>query len=186
MKTSYRAPLRRAGRAQLATPSASIVAIGIIASAAALPTLAQPAAGTHAVRLMTPETALKAAQAAMTRCRDNGHQVAVAVTDRSGTLQALLRDRFAGAHTIEVSTRKAWTAASFRVPTKDLGAETQPGQPMSGLRGASQVMPIGGGLPIEAAGSILGGIGVSGAPGGDADDACARAGLDAIADLIEF
>jgi uncharacterized protein GlcG (DUF336 family) len=72
------------------------------------------------------------------------------------------------------------------MPTKDLGAETQPGQPVSGLRGASQVMPIGGGLPIEAAGSILGGIGVSGAPGGDADDACARAGLDAIADLIEF
>ena len=52
---------------------------------------------------------------------------------------------------------------------------------MSGLRGASQVMPIGGGLPIEAAGSTLGGIGVSGAPGGDADEACARAGL-----LLQF
>jgi uncharacterized protein GlcG (DUF336 family) len=82
--------------------------------------------------------------------------------------------------------RKAWTAASFRMPTKDLGAETQPGQPMSGLRGASQVLPIGGGLPVEAGGSTLGAIGVSGAPGGDADDACARAGIDAITDAIEF
>jgi len=101
-------------------------------------------------------------------------------------LQALLRDRYAGAHTVEVATRKAWTATSFRLPTQDLAAQTQPGQPMSGLRGASQVMPIGGGLPIEAAGTTLGGIGVSGAPGGDADDACAKAGLKAIEDQIEF
>ncbi len=180
MKTSYRARHPRSG---WTLPAAMGAALAV---ATALPALAQPAAGTHTVRLLTPETALKAAQAAITRCRDNGHQVAVAVTDRSGTLQVLLRDRFAGTHTVEVSMRKAWTATSFRLPTKDLGAETQPGQPMSGLRGASQVMPIGGGLPIEAAGSTLGGIGVSGAPGGDADDACARAGLDAITDLIEF
>lgn len=183
MKTSYRDPLRRAGRAWL---TATIAAVAVVAMATALPTPAQPAAGTHAVRLLTPETALKAAQAAMARCRDNGHQVAVAVTDRSGTLQALLRDRFAGAHTVEVSARKAWTAASFRLPTRDLATETQPGLPMSGLRDATQVMAIGGGLPIEAAGSTLGGIGVSGAPGGDADDACARAGLEAIVDSIEF
>lgn len=161
-------------------------ALAALAGAAAPPALAQQAAGTYTVRLLTPETALKAAQAAIARCRDNGHQVAVAVTDRSGTLQVLLRDRFAGAHTVEVATRKAWTASSFRIPTRDLGAETQPGQPMSGLRGASQVMPIGGGLPIEAGGSTLGGIGVSGAPGGEADDACARAGIDAITDLVEF
>lgn len=180
MKTSYRARHPRSG---WTLPAAMGAALAV---AAALPALAQPAAARYECRLLTPETALKAAQAAITRCRDNGHQVAVAVTDRSGTLQVLLRDRFAGAHTVEVSMRKAWTAASFRLPTKDLGAETQPGQPMSGLRGASQVMPIGGGLPIEAAGSTLGGIGVSGAPGGDADDACARAGLDAITDLIEF
>lgn len=163
---------------------------GAWAAAALLATAAGPAAaqasGTYAVRLMSPETALKAAEAAIARCRQNGHQVAVAVTDRSGVLQALLRDRFAGAHTVEVATRKAWTAASFRIPTKDLGAETQPGQPMSGLRGASQVLAIGGGLPVEAGGATLGGIGVSGAPGGDADDACAKAGLRAIEDQIEF
>ena len=180
MNTSYPAPPRRPGHAWLAA------ALAAIAGMAAVPALAQQAAGTYTVRLLTPETALKAAQAAIARCRDNGHQVAVAVTDRSGVLQALLRDRYAGAHTVEVATRKAWTATSFRLPTQDLAAQTQPGQPMSGLRGASQVMPIGGGLPIEAAGSTLGGIGVSGAPGGEADDACARAGLDAIADLVEF
>jgi uncharacterized protein GlcG (DUF336 family) len=153
-------------------------------AALAAPATAQQA--TYAVKLLTPETALAAAQAALAHCRKAGHQTAVAVVDRSGVLQVLLRDRFAGAHTVEVATRKAWTAASFRVPTAAVGAETQAGRPMSGLRGSSQVMAIGGGLPIEAGGSTFGGIGVSGAPNGEADDACASAGIKAIADAIEF
>jgi uncharacterized protein GlcG (DUF336 family) len=142
--------------------------------------------GTYAVKMLTPETALVAAQAALAHCRKAGHQVAVAIADRSGVLQALVRDRFAGPHTVDVATNKAWTAASFRISTTSLAAETQAGRPMSGLREASRVMAIGGGLVIEAGGSTLGGIGVSGAPGGEADEACAAAGLKAIADAIEF
>jgi len=162
--------------------------LGVCAAAlailAALPALAQQA--TYSVKLLTPETALAAAQAALAQCRKNGHQVAVAVVDRAGVTQVLLRDRFAGAHTVDIATQKAWTAASFRISTAALAAETQAGKPMSGLRAASHVMAIGGGLPIEAAGATFGGIGVSGAPGGEADDACALAGLKAIADAIEF
>lgn len=156
-----------------------------LAVALALPAQAQPQA-TYSVKLLTPETALAAAQAALAHCRKAGHQVAVAVVDRSGLLQVLLRDRFAGAHTVEVATRKAWTAASFRIPTTALATETQAGRPMSGIRNAPQVMAIGGGLVIEGGGASFGGIGVSGAPGGEADDACAAAGLKAIADAIEF
>ena len=156
-----------------------------LAAALALPVQAQPQA-TYSVKLLTPETALAAAQAALAHCRQAGHQVAVAVVDRSGLLQVLLRDRFAGAHTVDVATRKAWTAASFRIPTTALATETQAGRPMSGIRGASQVIAIGGGIVIEGGGSSYGGIGVSGAPGGEADDACATAGLRAIADAIEF
>ena len=156
-----------------------------LAAALALPVQAQPQA-TYSVKLLTPETALAAAQAALAHCRQAGHQVAVAVVDRSGLLQVLLRDRFAGAHTVDVATRKAWTAASFRIPTTALATETQAGRPMSGIRGASQVIAIGGGIVIEGGGSSYGGIGVSGAPGGEADDACAAAGLRAIADAIEF
>ena len=150
----------------------------LLALACGLGFLAPPAsaqqAATHTVRVLTPDTALKAVQ------------VAVAVVDRAGVLQVLVRDRFAGAHTVEVATRKAWTAASFRIPTSDLATESRAGQSMSGIRAASQVMAIGGGLPIEGAGSTYGGIGVSGAPGGEADDACATAGLKAIAEAIEF
>ena len=140
----------------------------------------------YAVKLLTPETALAAAQAALAHCRKAGFQVAVAVVDRSGVLQVLLRDRFAGAHTVEVATQKAWTAASFRLSTTTLAAETQAGKPMSGIRSAGQVMAIGGGQVIEAGGSTFGGIGVSGAPGGEADDACANAGVKAIAEASGF
>ena len=135
---------------------------------------------------LTPETALTAARAAMEFCRKQGYQVAVAVVDRAGLPQVFLRDRFAGAHTVDVATDKAWTAASFRTPTLALAIETQAGRPMSGLRSVPRVLAAGGGVPIEAGGSVFGAIAVSGAPGGDADDACARAGIKAIADAIEF
>ncbi len=142
--------------------------------------------GSFQTRNLTPETALTAARAALESCRKQGFQVAVAVADRAGLTQVLLRDRFAGAHTIDVATNKAWTAASFRTSTADLAAETQAGKPMSGLRSLPRFMAAGGGVPIEAGGNTLGAIGVSGAPGGDADEACARAGIKAIADAIEF
>lgn len=161
------------------------LAAAFIAATFASGAWAQPS-GTYSVKLLTPEAALTAAQAALAQCRKAGHQVAVAVVDRSGVLQVLLRDRFAGAHTIDVATQKAWTAASFRIPTTALAAETQAGKSMSGIRAAPRVLAVGGGLAIEAGGSTFAGIGVSGAPGGEADDACAAAGIKAIAESIEF
>lgn len=157
-----------------------------IALLAACGSAAAAAEATYSVRLLTPEAALAAAQAAMAHCRRAGHQVAVAVVDRAGLVQVLLRDRFAGAHTVEIAPQKAWTAASFRLPTATLATETQAGRPMSGIRAMPRVMAIGGGQVIEAGGAMLGAIGVSGAPGGEADDACAKAGIEAIADGIEF
>lgn len=143
-------------------------------------------APTFSVKMLTPDTALKAAQAALTQCRKDGFQTAVAVVDRAGVVQVVLRDRYAGAHTPDVATAKAWTAASFKQSTTSLAIETQPGKTMSGIRQLPRVAAVGGGLPIEAAGNLLGAIAVSGAPGGDADDSCAKAGIKAIADDIEF
>ena len=105
-----------------------------LALAAALPLAAHAQQGTFSSRSLTPETALTAARAALEHCRKNGWQAAVAVVDRAGLTQALLRDRFAGAHTIDGAMNKAWTAASFRTPTTAPAAETQPGKPMSGVR----------------------------------------------------
>jgi uncharacterized protein GlcG (DUF336 family) len=148
------------------------------------PTQAQDA--THAVKVLTPETALKAAQAALKKCRDDGFQVAVAVVDRSGVTQVMLRDRLAGPHTVTMAEDKAWTAVSFRTPTGDLAKATQPGSPQSGIRNRPRVAAVAGGLLIEADGALVGGIGVSGAPGGDRDDVCAKAGIAAIRDSLQF
>jgi uncharacterized protein GlcG (DUF336 family) len=141
---------------------------------------------TFAVRQLTPETALRAAQAAIETCRKNGYQVAVAVADRNGTPQVLLRDRFAGPHTVEVAINKAWTSASFKQDTVSLGQASRADGPAAPVRHFSRVVVMGGGVPIEAGGSLLGAIAVSGAPGGDADDACAKAGIEAIRQDIDF
>ena len=141
---------------------------------------------THSVKLMTPETALKAAQAALRKCRDDGFQVTVAVVDRSGVTQVVLRDRYAGPHTVDMAIDKAWTAVSFRTPTGELAKATQPGSAQSGIRNRPRVAAVAGGLVIESGGVLVGGIGVSGAPGGDRDDVCAKAGIDSIRDSLEF
>jgi uncharacterized protein GlcG (DUF336 family) len=155
-------------------------------AAASLTALAQTPAATFQIKALTPETALKAAQAALASCRAQGFQVGVAVVDRSGLTQVFLRDRFAGAHTLQVATDKAWTAVSFRTSTLDLNNETQAGKAMSGIRHTPRMLAVGGGVVIEGGGSTFGAIGVSGAPGGEADDTCAKAGIDAIADDIAF
>lgn len=162
------------------TTTITIAGIALLAAGAAT---AQDA--TFSLRLLTPDTALKAAQAALARCRADGFQVAVAVVDRMGVAQVMLRDRFAGPHTPDMATAKAWTAVSFRTNTTDLAANTQSG-PSSGVRHRPGVAAVGGGLMIQAAGSILGAIGVSGAPGGKEDDVCAAAGIAAIKDSLEL
>jgi uncharacterized protein GlcG (DUF336 family) len=147
---------------------------------------AHAADATYSVKVLTPETALKAAQAALKSCRDRGFQASVAVVDRAGVVQVLLRDRFAGPHTTDMATAKAYTAVSFRTNTTALAEATQPGRPASGIRNRPGVAAVGGGLMIEAGGSLLGAIGVSGAPGAREDDACAAAGIDAIREDIEL
>ena len=159
-------------------------ALCVVAALAAGVVRAQEA--TYTVKMMTPESALKAAQAALKKCRDDGFQVTVAVVDRSGVPQVVLRDRFAGPHTVRMAVDKAWTAISFRASTAELAQATQPGSAQSGIRNRPRVTAVAGGLMIESGGSLVGGIGVSGAPGGDRDDVCAKAGIDAIREGLEF
>jgi uncharacterized protein GlcG (DUF336 family) len=126
------------------------------------------------------------AQAALKSCRDSGYQIAVAVVDRGGNTQVVLRDRFAGPHTPSTAQRKAWTAVSFRGNTSELADATQAGSIQSGMRDIPGALALGGGLVVDSAGSMVGAIGVSGAPGGALDDACAQAGIDAVADDLAF
>ena len=136
--------------------------------------------------VMKPEIAVKLAQAAMDACRKDGAQVSVAVVDRFGVLQALMRDRFAGPHTVDTARRKAWTAVSFRSDTLTLSQATKPGSEAYGANFVTGALMLGGGVPVEAKGSTIGALGVSGGPSGSADDKCARAGIEAIAGDLAF
>ena len=135
---------------------------------------------------LKPEIAIKLAQETMNACRDMGFQVAVAVTDRFGNIQVLIRDQLAGMHTPEIAERKAWTAASFKSDTQTMMEETQAGKPQSGVRFSEKAIMVGGGLMVEVQGSLVGAIGVSGAPGGIEDEKCAKVGLEAIEDDLPF
>jgi uncharacterized protein GlcG (DUF336 family) len=159
-----------------------------VALAAALliaaPARAQDALVTY--KSMSPELALDLARAALGNCRNRGYQVAVAVADRFGVTQLMLRDRFAGPHTVPTAASKAWTAVSFRTNTSDLIGISQPGMPQAGLRNLPAAVILGGGVMVEAGGTMVGAVGVSGAPGGEADDSCAKAGIEAVRDKLEF
>ena len=152
--------------------------------AATLPARAQDALVTF--KFLSPDLALELAQATLADCRKRGFQVAVAVVDRFGVPQVMLRDRFAGPHTPRTAIGKAWTAVSFRTNTTELVGATQPGSPQAGVRSLPRAVILGGGVMVEAGGALVGGIGVSGAPGGDADDACAKAGIAAVQDKLDF
>jgi uncharacterized protein GlcG (DUF336 family) len=135
---------------------------------------------------LSPEVAFEAAQAVLKKCRDGGFQVVVVIVDRFGQPQVLLRDRYAGLPAADIATAKAYTALSFRRSTAELAKMVRDGQMDPNLARMPRIAMLAGGLPVEAGGTLLGGIGVSGAPGGDKDEECAKAGLDAVRDKIDF
>lgn len=147
--------------------------------------------GVFTLRSMTIKTANMATLAALQDCRKRGYSVAVATVDHGGNVQSLMRDRFAGPHTIETAIRKAWTANSFRQSTADLAGLLEEKRIPSQVANNPGALLVGGGLVIQAAGEIIGGIGVSGAPPGKSerdsiDGDCAKAGLLAINETLEF
>ncbi len=141
---------------------------------------------TRTFATLTTEAALTAAQAALARCDKDGYTVAVAVVDRAGVPLVVLRDNLAGAHTPQTAINKASTALSFRTDTSELAKSTEPGRPSSGVRLLPNVVAVAGGVQVSAKGSLVGAIGVSGAPGGDNDETCAKAGVAAISDALEL
>ena len=162
-------------------------AIIVTAALAGSPVLADEDNAFVEFQVLKPEVALQMAEAALQNCREAGYQVGVTVVDRFGQPQVFLRDRFAGAHVYETSRRKAWTAVSFRTGTTELAKTTEAGQSSSAIRHLTEALPLGGGLVVyEGGGSIVAGIGVSGAPGPELDDVCAEAGIAAVEDQISF
>lgn len=164
----------------------SLITMVAAAIAVATPVYGQDSEALVRFNSMRPDIAVKLAQAVLASCRDGGYQVAVAVVDRFGQTQVVIRDRYAGAHTVATATAKAWTAVSFRTSTLELDRGIEDGTLSKGLRNIPGALILGGGVPVDSAGSVVGGVGVSGAPGPEIDEGCANAGIEAISEQLDF
>jgi uncharacterized protein GlcG (DUF336 family) len=148
--------------------------------------LALPAAAEDVidVKLMTLELARDIATGAVDACRKDGYQVSVVVVDRSGRTQVVLRDVFANQYLTQLAQGKAnavilsgTSSGELRNNRADIADE---------LNLLEDLLVLDGGLPIRVAGSVIGAVGVSGAPGGDKDAACAQRGIDAVQERLDF
>lgn len=135
---------------------------------------------------LKPSVALELAQSALTICRDAGYQVAITVTDRFGVSLVMLRDQYAGTHTVSTATRKAWTAVTFRTSTIELNDVAATNKHMTHIGDITNALALGGGVPVLAGGVLVGGIGISGAPGAELDHDCAIKAIETIQDDLDF
>ena len=161
--------------------------VTLLAMVLALPLPAQAAQGQPdlvSVQRMSMELARDIAQGALKACRAKGYQVSAVVVDRSGDTQALLRDVYAPRMTMEIAREKA--GAVILSGTASAALDANRSDIASDLNHLDEVLTMAGGLPIEAQGSLVGAVAVSGAPGGDIDAECAQAGLDQVADRLQF
>jgi len=137
------------------------------------------------VRDLSYDMALVMATTAIERCRSQGFKVGVSVVDGGGHVLVTLRDHGAAHHTIELAQRKAYTSRVFRQTTRAFSQRLLDNPISRGLGTTSGVIATLGGLPIKLGDETIGGIGVSGAPGGENDEACAQAGIDKVAEQLK-
>ena len=155
----------------------SLILISFLSSSA----FAQEEPGMVSTKRLTLPTALMIAQAAIVECTKQGIQIGVTVVDREGIVQVALRDTIAAQITIPISKGKAYTAANFNSATSAMGDRAN-----SPIGRAPGIIMSAGGLPIQVGGSLVGAVGVSGAPSGITDEECAQAGIDAVLDDLEM
>jgi uncharacterized protein GlcG (DUF336 family) len=156
-----------------------------LAGAALAAGLAMPASAQLLVHKdLSLATALAIATTAAQTCKAEGSRVSVTILGRDGQVIVLLRGDDASPHTVENSRRKAYTARTFRIPSGEFAARVK-NDPTIGLVHLSGVIAARGALPIKVGDDVIGAVGVSGSPGGDKDEACAKAGLEKVADQLK-
>jgi uncharacterized protein GlcG (DUF336 family) len=157
----------------------------IVLAATSLSALASPASAqllSH--KDLTASIAMTVAQTAIDTCKANGYAVSVTVVGRNGEVILQVRGDNTGPHTFENSFRKAYTARTFRIPSGEL-VDRLKADPTLGLIHLTNVIANRGALPIKVGDETIGAAGASGAPGGEKDEACIKAGLDKVADQLK-
>ena len=164
--------------------SYALAAAAIVTACSTIGPLAAEGLPTETHKLFPAALAVEAAQTAIATCKGQGYNVAVSIIDRTGLPQLLIVGDGGGGLSREVARRKAYTSATLRVSTADFAKRVAGG----GFNPAvfdTQLVTAVGGLPIKVGNETIGAIGVSGAPGGDKDEACAQAGLAKINDRLQ-
>jgi uncharacterized protein GlcG (DUF336 family) len=160
-----------------------LVLLAAFLSTAALPArAAQP--DVMSVKQITLELARDIAMASVDACRQEGYNISAVVLDRAGNVQVAMRDTLAARHTLEIAERKAGMTIMSGIDSGEFRAARGDIRPE--LNHIDGLIVMEGGLPIRAAGSLIGAVGVSGAPGGDKDAACASAALKKVEERLEF
>lgn len=142
------------------------------------------AADVLTVKTMGTDLARDIADKTLKACSDMGYSTTAVVVDRSGQIVAVLRSEFAAIQTMDIAAGKARGALMAGIPTTELRASRP--DLAANLMHLDDVMMMDGGVPVSAGGQRIGAVGVSGAPGGDIDEACADAALEDLFDRIEF
>ena len=158
-----------------------------ILTAILLPVFAMPtvlAADIVNAKLMTLELAVDIAQGAIDACRKDGYQISVVVVDRSGRTQVAMRDVFANQFLTQLAQAKA--NAVVLSNTSSSALRKNRADIVNELNLLDDLLVLDGGLPVMVAGSMIGAVGVSGAPGGDLDEACAQRGIDGVQERLDF
>jgi len=135
-------------------------------------------------RDITWKLGLAIAEGAIEACAKNNVAISVAVVDRAGRVRVFIASDNPTPHSLELARRKAYTARTFRRPSLEWAKATEPGKDAAGQRMLAEVIPLGGGVPINVGNDTIGAVGVSG-NSQTGDEACAQAGVDKVADQLK-
>ena len=124
------------------------------------------------------------AEATLAECKSKGFNTAAAVVDRAGQVLVILRDEQSTAQTVEMARRKAYTARMFRITTMEFQKRTATDPTLAAQRDVADILALGGGVPIQVGADTIGGVGSSGSSQ-EMDEACAKAGIAKVADLLK-
>ena len=159
----------------------SAAVAGLVLSTTALTIHAEDEPLSVGIKRLSLDSAMRIAQGTIEECRKQGYQVSVTVVDRNGIPQVMHRDSLAPPVSIGISKDKAYTAANFGSAAGAL--DRLKGSPLYNRDGLAMME---GGILVEAGGQIYGAVGVSGAPGGDIDESCAKAGIASVVEDLEM
>jgi uncharacterized protein GlcG (DUF336 family) len=160
------------------------VSLVLLASASALvagPALAQ---APQVEKNVSMAMAMAIIQGTLEQCTKDGYKVSVTIVDKGGNVAASIRGDGTNPHTMEFSRLKAYTSRTRgQTSLEFMKVIADPANAY--LRQIPNVVGVGGGVPIKVGNEIIGGVGVSGAPGGEKDEVCANAGLAKVADALK-